>query len=85
MSKIRRYFLEIKTTDKKNLDYDLPSGTGIFLEENRNFNINKFFYKEIGNDHFWRDRLIWSNEKWKKYVSNKNLETWIMKNDNEPI
>ena len=85
MSKIQRYFLEIRITDKNNLDFDLPSGTGIFLEENRNFNINKFFYKEIGNDHFWRDRLIWSNEKWRKYVSNKNLETWIMRNDNEPI
>jgi len=85
MSKVQRYFLEIKITDSKNFNFDLPPKIGIFLEENGNFNINKFFYKEIGSDHFWKDRLIWSDKKWKKYASNKNLETWIMKNDNEFI
>ena len=85
MSKVQRYFLEIEIKDNKNLDFHLPPKIRIFLEEKRDFNINKLFYKKIGNDHFWRDRLVWSDERWKKYVSNKNLETWIMKNDNEFI
>ena len=85
MSKVQRYFLEIEIKDNKNFDFHLPPNIRIFLEKEKDFNINKFFYKKIGDDHFWRDRLIWSDEKWKKYVANKNLETWIMKNENELI
>ena len=85
MSKVQRYFLEIAIKDNKNFNFHLPPNIRIFLEEERDFNINKFFYKKIGDDHFWRDRLIWSDKKWKKYVANKNLETWIIKNENELI
>jgi len=83
MSKVQRYFLEIKSTDKKNFNFNFKKN--IFLEKKRDYNINRFFYKEIGNDHFWRDRLIWTDKEWIKYVSNKNLETWIMKNDNDLV
>ena len=83
MSKVQRFFLEIKKMENKSTNFDLPLNIKIFLEKERDFNINKFFYKEIGTDHFWRDRLIWSDEKWNEYVSNKYLETWIMKNNNE--
>ena len=51
----------------------------IELDKKKDFNINKFFYKEIGKDHYWRDRLIWSDKEWSKYISNKNLDTWIIK------
>ena len=27
------------------------------------FQLNKFFYKEIGKKHRWTDRLIWSEPK----------------------
>ena len=43
------------------------------------FNLNKFFYKQIGLDHFWRDRFLWSDKEWIKYVTNKNLETHVLK------
>ena len=65
MSKVQRYFLEIEIKDNKNINFKLPPKIIILKEEKRDFNINKFFYKKIGDDHFWRDRLIWSDEKWK--------------------
>ena len=36
-----------------------------------NFQLNKFFYKNIGKKHKWVDRLTWSEEKWINYVSSK--------------
>ncbi len=85
MDKINRYFLEINNVNKEDINFKLPSEIKIILQEKGNFFFNKFFYKKIGLDHFWRDRLIWSDEKWKKYVSNENLETWIMKKKDELI
>ena len=51
----------------------------ISLEKKRDFSINRFFYKEIGRDHFWRDRLIWTEEKWIEYLSSKNVKTYDLK------
>ncbi len=33
-----------------------------------NFQLNKFFYKNIGKDHHWVDRLVWSEKEWIDYV-----------------
>ena len=44
-----------------------------------NFQINKFFYKNIGKYHRWVDRLIWEENQWIKYTSNKNVKTFILK------
>ena len=85
MLKVQRFFLEIKKSDY-NADLDNnPSGTKIYLDSNKDININKFFYKQIGKDHYWRDRLLWSDKEWVKYVNNKNLQTWIMKVNNSLV
>ncbi len=57
------------------------TGTPEVCSPQKDSNINKFFYKNIGLEHYWRDRLLWSDKEWFRYVSNKNLETWIMKAD----
>ena len=85
MSKVKRYFLEIKIKNLKYLQVNLPTDFQIILEEKGDFNINKFFYKQIGLDHYWRDRLVWSDNDWKRYISNKNLETWIIKTKNQLV
>ena len=77
--KVYRYFLELKNSDYKNLKLNLPKNIIIELDNKKDFNINKFFYKNVGLEHYWRDRLIWPDKEWQRYVSNKNLETWIMK------
>ena len=79
MPKVRRYFLEIKKNNKINVPLVFPSNVKISSQNNKDININKFFYRQVGKDHFWRDRLLWSDKEWKKYINNKNLETGIMK------
>ena len=85
MHKVQRFFLELKKNKKLNQRIDLPKDTKIFFEGKKDININKFFYRQIGKDHFWRDRLLWSNKEWIKYLDNKNLEIGIMKIKDELV
>ena len=79
MAKVQRFFLEIKKNEQTKQSLIFPSKVEIHLEKEKDININKFFYRQIGKDHFWRDRLLWSDKEWSKYINNKNLETGIMK------
>ena len=83
MLKVQRFFLELKKDKTQKQSIIAPKNVKIFLDTKKNINLNKFFYRHIGKDHFWRDRLLWSDNEWSKYIRNKNLETGIMKiNDN---
>ena len=85
MLKVKRFFLELKKNKKPNEEIIFPKNTQIFLETKKDININKFFYRNIGKDHFWRDRLLWSDKEWEKYMNNKNLETGIMKINDDMV
>ena len=78
ISRVKRYFLEIKNFSNP-VELNIPENYQIILDDKKNFELNKFFYKQIGVDHYWRDRLIWSDKEWLKYTENKNLETHILK------
>ena len=76
---VKRNYLEINSLkdliegNKPSEDYSLS------LIDPINFQLNKFFYKNIGKKHKWVDRLTWSEEKWIKYVSNENVRTYVYK------
>ena len=85
MPKVQRFFLEIKKEQflsKNPIVHEKPE---VYLDKEKDININKFFYRQIGKDHFWRDRLLWSDKEWHKYVDNINLETGVMKFKDELI
>jgi ribosomal protein S18 acetylase RimI-like enzyme len=48
-----------------------------------NFQLNKFFYKNIGKKHKWTDRLVWTEAQWIDYVSSKKVKTYILKYQND--
>ena len=76
---VKRNYLEIKSLEdlkegkKPSKDYFLDFINPI------NFQLNKFFYKEIGKKHKWVDRLSWSEEKWINYLSSENVRTYVFK------
>ena len=82
---VERNYLEIKSLqdlkegDKPSHDYSLN------LIDPINFQLNKFFYKSIGKNHKWIDRLSWSEEKWISYVSSKNVNTYVLKHKNDLV
>ena len=45
--------------------------------------LNKFFYKQIGNNHRWIDRLSWTDATWINYLNNQNVKTFIIKKDGD--
>ena len=56
-----------------------PNEFIIELIDPPNFQLNKFFYKNIGKNHHWVDRLVWNEKDWIKYTSNENIKTYILK------
>jgi ribosomal protein S18 acetylase RimI-like enzyme len=54
----------------------------ILLEKKSIIDLCKFFYKEVGRDFFWRDRLKWSNQDWLDYVNNDFFKLYILKYNN---
>ena len=43
------------------------------------FHLNKFFYKNIGKNHSWTDRLAWNEKQWVDYTSSKKVKTYVLK------
>jgi ribosomal protein S18 acetylase RimI-like enzyme len=46
--------------------------------------LNLFFYAEIGRDHHWVDRLVWSPRQWQAYAERPSLETWLVHDRGTP-
>ena len=85
IEEVKRNYLEInslqdlKEGNKPSEDYFLD------LNDPINFQLNKFFYKNIGKKHKWIDRLIWNEQKWIDYVSSKKVKTYVLKNKDDLV
>ena len=74
---VKRSYLEINSL-KDLKEVQKPSSSySLNLLDPVNFQLNKFFYKNVGKKHKWIDRLVWEESKWIEYVSNKNVKTYI--------
>ena len=76
---VKRNYLEINSLQDL-IEVSQPfDGYSLNLLDPINFQLNKFFYKNIGKKHKWVDRLIWTEEQWINYVSNEKVKTYILK------
>ncbi len=71
--------LDLKEREKPSADYSLD------LIDPISFQLNKFFYKNIGKKHKWIDRLTWSEEKWINYVSSKKVKSYVLKHKDDLV
>ena len=82
---VQRNYLEIRSIQdlievvKPTNDYSLN------LLEPTNFQLNKFFYKNIGKKHKWIDRLVWTETQWIEYVSSEKIKTYILKHKDDLV
>ena len=80
---VKRNYLEINSLQDLNevkyptIDYSLS------LLEPINFQLNKFFYKNIGKKHEWVDRLIWTELQWIDYLSSEKVKTYVLKKNED--
>ena len=78
-TKVERNYLEIiSLSDLKKSKFNL-NDCYIDLSDPADFQINKFFYKNIGKEHRWTDRLVWTDKQWMEYVSDRKVKTYILK------
>jgi GNAT superfamily N-acetyltransferase len=76
---VQRNYLEISSIQDLNEVVTINGDCSLNLLEPINFQLNKFFYKNIGKKHKWIDRLVWTEAQWIDYVSNKNVKTYVFK------
>ncbi len=71
--------LDLKESEKPSADYSVDLINPI------NFQINRYFYKNIGKKHNWVDRLTWSEEKWINYVSSEKVKSYVFKHKEDLV
>jgi len=76
---VQRNYLEINSIKDLNDIIEPNDDFSLNLLKPINFQLNKFFYKNIGKKHKWVDRLVWTEAQWIDYVSNKNVKTYVFK------
>ena len=81
--KIERNYLEINSLTELNSSTVSSDDYLVKLINPADFEINKFFYKNIGKKHHWVDRLSWTNEQWIKYTSDEKLKTYVLQKNND--
>ena len=84
MIHVERNFLELR--DIKKLKFNSSKENNFLIKKIKpDFQLNKFFYKQVGKKHRWIDRLSWTDEKWINFISNKNLETYVISESDDLI
>ena len=81
--KIYRSYLEILSLDELKEVQMHSENYLIELADPKYFQLNKFFYKKIGKNCQWIDRLVWTDLNWIDYISNDELSTYILKDKSE--
>jgi len=80
---IKRNYLEIKSLNEL---AEVSKSSDVYrvnFLDPPNFQLNKFFYKNIGKDHHWVDRLVWSEKEWIDYVCNEKVSTYILRKEKD--
>ena len=79
IEEVKRNYLEINSLQDLNEGTEPKEDYSLNLLDPINFQLNKFFYKNIGQNHKWIDRLVWTESQWIDYLSNDKVQTYILK------
>ena len=83
--KVERNYLEINSIEDLNYSQKPGENCNLNFIDPPDFQINKFFYKQIGKNHRWIDRLVWDDQKWIKYLENTKVKTFILQEGEDLI
>ena len=85
IQEVKRSYLEINSLEDLKENNQSTDSYSLNLLDPINFQLNKFFYKNIGKKHRWIDRLVWVESQWIDYVSNNKVKTYIFKYQEELV
>ena len=77
--KINRNYLEISSIEELNESSNGFDKYSLKFLDKPDFQLNKFFYRNVGKKYHWVDRLGWTENQWIKYTSDKKLKTYVLK------
>ena len=83
--KVERNYLEIYSLEDLNYSQKPNENCNLQFIDPPDFQINKFFYRQIGKDHRWIDRLVWNDQKWIQYVENSKVKTYVLQDKEDLI
>ena len=83
--KVDRNYLEINSIKDLNNSNKPSENCNLQLVDPPDFQINKFFYKQIGKNHRWVDRLSWNEKSWIDYVNDNKVKTYALRDKEDPI
>ena len=78
-----RSYLEINSLQDLKKVHKPSEEYSVNLLDPINFQLNKFFYKNIGKKYRWVDRLAWMESQWIDYVSNEKVKTYVFKHNDD--
>ena len=83
--KVDRNYLEINSLNDL-IESKIPSDEFIIETiDPANFQLNKFFYKNIGKKHRWIDRLTWTDKQWIDYTIDKKIRTYVLRKQEDLV
>ena len=82
---VDRNFLEINSINNLKRSNIPGSNFKITQVNPPDFQLNKFFYKQIGKKYRWIDRLAWEDKKWIEFVENSKVKTFILKDSDNMV
>ena len=83
--KVDRNYLEINSIKELNYSKKPSENCNLKFIDPPDFQINKFFYKQIGKDYRWVDRLVWNEQVWINYVKDPKVRTYVLQDKKELI
>ena len=83
--KVDRNYLEINSIKDLNYSEKPSENCNLQFINPPDFQLNKFFYKEIGKNHRWTDRLVWNDQSWITYAEDSKVKTYILKEKEDLI
>ena len=81
--KVERNYLEITSLKDFRDSFYNSDEYAVEIVNPVDFQLNKFFYKNIGKKHRWVDRLVWTDNQWINFVEDKKVDTFMLKKVNE--
>ena len=85
IEEIFRNFLEIESLNDLNEVQKPSKKYTLNVIKPKNFQLNKFLYKQVGKKYHWVDRLVWTDQNWMAYISKENVLTYILKHEDDLI
>ena len=82
---INRNYLEILSLSDLIVTKKPSNKFIVELIDPANFQLNKFFYKNIGKKHRWIDRLTWTDKQWIDYTIDKKIRTYVLRKQEDLV